>query len=118
MDEGNERLDSSRLDLKGQSALYLFRHSLRNRFLNGCWGIGIARRMKLESFLVFLYLPHAVSHTMMRMQKMGRSGLSGEPVLIWSTKRNTPPTVGTSKALRSCACACVCVTVIHVSRLR
>lgn len=32
---------------------------------------------------------------------MGKSGLSGEPVLIWSTKRNTPPTVGTSKALRS-----------------
>lgn len=38
---------------------------------------------------------------MMRMQKTGRSGLSGEPVLIWSTKRNTPPAVGTSKALCS-----------------
>lgn len=38
---------------------------------------------------------------MMRMQKMGKNGLSGEPVLIWSTNRNTPPTVGTNNALYS-----------------
>lgn len=39
------------------------------------------------------------THTMIRMQKTGKSGLSGEPVLIWSMNRNTPPTVGTSRAL-------------------
>lgn len=47
---------------------------------------------------------------------MGRSGLSGPPVLIWSTNRNTPPTVGTSKALWSRERACVCCGgVIHMS---
>lgn len=38
-------------------------------------------------------------HTMMRMHEAGRRGLSGEPVLHWSAKRNNPATVGNMRAL-------------------